>query len=224
VSLEPALPPDRLYLATGGDVNPARPLFTGDIFADVDLPGLGRFPVMLIGHPCSIRGRNGALAERMPAAVVQEHESVPTDRWAKGYFNRVPLPGLTSSSSFHVVSLDAFGLARTAHLLAADRIACLSHPGINQLQQRLVFHQTRLAIPTSKFQEAFDHTYDEADLLEEWATDLAEVDNDPARSFESWIREGHPSRQSRLETHQERAPIRREMRAEVALRRRNEGE
>ena len=69
----------------------------------------------------------------------------------------MPLAGLLLEGKFHVARLDRFGLAVTSGLLKASRIACLSHAGINQLQQRLVFHQTRLAVPTGKFHEAFDH-------------------------------------------------------------------
>ena len=98
----------------------------------------------------------------------------------------------------------------------------LSEPGINQLQQRLVFHQTRLVVPTTTFQEAFDHTYEEAELLENWSTDLGEFDSDPAASFDTWIREGSPSRQERLLNYADRAPIRRELRAEIGRRRQSD--
>ncbi len=215
MSLEPEADPARLYLAVGTDVNSYRPLFTGDIFADIDIPGVGSSPAIVIGHPCSIRGKNGDLAERTPVASVEAHGPVPSGRWSGGYYSKMPLAGLPIAGEFHVARLDLFGLALTSELLDAQRLACLSHPGINQLQQRLVFHHTRLAVPTDRFQQAFDHTYEEADLLEEWITELADIDDSPESSFEYWIREGSPNRQSRLEIHEERAPIRREMRQEI---------
>ena len=218
MSLEPSADPARLYLAAGADVNPHRPLFTGDVFSDVDIPGVGASPAIVIGHPCSIRGRNGRLAERTPVASVEAHGPVPPERWSDGYFNKMPLRGLPLEGEFHVARLDQFGLALTSDLLGARRLACLSHPGINQLQQRLVFHQTRLSVPTGQFHQAFDHTYEEADLLEEWTTDLADFDIDATSNFESWIRDGDPSRQSRLEVHEERAPIRRDMRQAISQR------
>ena len=70
----------------------------------------------------------------------------------------MPLAGLPLEGEFHVARLNLFGLALTTGLIEPNRIACLSHAGINQLQQRLVFHQTRLKVPTAKFHEAFDHT------------------------------------------------------------------
>lgn len=169
----------------------------------------------MIGHPCSIRGKNGKLAERTPVAAVENHDRVPEVRWSDGYFNKMPLDGLPLEAPFHVARLDLFGLALTNELVAAQRLACLSHPGINQLQQRLVHHQTRLVVPTGQFQQAFDHTYEEADLLEDWNTELSDIDDDPESSFEAWIRGGSPNRQSRLQIHEERAPIRREMRQEI---------
>ena len=219
MSLEPAADPERLYSAVGEGVNPHRPLFTGDIFSRVNIPGVGSSPAIVIGHPCTIRGRNGKLAQRTPVASVEAHGQIAPALWCDGYFNRMPLAGLPLDGEFHVARLDEFGLALTSELLAARRLACLSHPGINQLQQRLVHHQTRLAIPSRQFQQAFDHTYEEADLLENWSTDLADIDDDPASSFESWLREGDPDRQSRLEAHEERAPIRREMRQAISQRR-----
>lgn len=130
----------------------------------------------------------------------------------------MPLPGLTREGSFHVAWLDRFGLALTSRLTATSRVACLSHAGINQLQQRLVFYQTRLDIPTATFHKAFDHTYEEAELLEDWATELGNADESTVAAFESWIRAGNPSMQSLLRDPQERAHIRRTMREEISRR------
>lgn len=218
MNLEPAANPFQLYAATGPDVNPCRPFFTGDVFSQVEIPGVGRSPAIVIGHPCSFRGRNGRLAERTPVAMVERHAGVPARGWSKGYFNRMPLPGLPLEGDFHVAWLDRFGLALTSDLSATSRVACLSHAGINQLQQRLVFHQTRLDIPTAMFHQAFDHTYEEAELLEDWSTELAHTEADTAASFESWIRGGDPDRQSLLRDPQHRAHVRRSMRAEITRR------
>ena len=132
MSLEPAASPERLYLAVGADVNPHRPLFTGDIFSDIDIPGIGLSPAMVVGHPCSIRGRGAELAERIDVASVEAHDPVSAGRWSDGYFNRMPLKGLPLEGGFHVARLDQTGLALTSDLVAARRLACLSHPGINQ--------------------------------------------------------------------------------------------
>lgn len=178
MSLEPAAEPFRLYAATGPDVSVYRPLFS-----DVEIPGVGHSPAIVIGHPCSFRGRNGQLAERTPVASVEPHQPAPAQQWSNGYFNRMPLPGLPLEGSFHVAWLDRFGLALTSGLTETNRVACLSHAGINQLQQRLVFHQTRLDIPTATFHKAFDHTYEEAELLEDWTTELGSADESVVAAF-----------------------------------------
>lgn len=215
MNLERATDPSRLYSATGPDVNPHRPLFTGDVFSCVEIPGVGKSAAIVIGHPCSFRGRNGRLAERTPVASVGPHERIRPERWSTGYYNRMPLPGLPLDGEFHAAWMDRFGLTLTRDLTSATRVACLSHTGINQLQQRLVFHQTRLNIPTGRFHEAFAHTYEEADLLEEWNSDLEGAVEDTTSSFESWIQQGSPNRQSLLRKPEERAHVRREMRKAI---------
>ncbi len=46
-----------LYLTRGDEVKPNRPLFTGDVFLDVAVPGVqdGGL-VIVVAHPCSLRG------------------------------------------------------------------------------------------------------------------------------------------------------------------------
>ncbi len=211
MSLEPAADPDRLYLAVGDDVNEARPIFTGDVFRQIEIPGVGITAAIVIAHPCSIRGREGALQERIPLAAVYQHQAHPAEKWSTGFYDRMPLPGLPVDGDYHVAFLGTFGLAQTSDLGDAARIACLSEPGINQLQQRLVFHLTRLEVPAATFQEAFDHTYEEAELLENWATDLAEVDENPAATFEEGIRDGSATGPAQLLTFAERAALPREL-------------
>lgn len=219
MNLEPALEPELLYWAAGSEVNEHRPLFTGDVLTDIEIPGLGRSSAMIVGHPCSFRGQGGRLAQQIPVALVESHPPVPSRKWAKGFFNRMPLAGLPLEAQFYVARLDCVGLARTEDLTTERRIACLSHTGINQLQQRLVFHLTRVVVPMPTFQMAFANTYEEAELLEEWVTELVDLDLDQPASFERWIREGDPSRQDLLEDPQNRAGIRRQIRQEIARRR-----
>ena len=86
------------------------------------------------------------------------------------------------------------------------------------LQQRLVCHLTRVEVPTSKFWEAFGHTYEEADLLEEWTEELASSlgPEGAAAEFDSWLRAER--RQDRLRDPQQRASIRSDMRKEIRRR------
>lgn len=48
---------DDLYHSRGEEVLPTRPLLTGDVLADVEIPGLddGRGLAIVLTHPCSDR-------------------------------------------------------------------------------------------------------------------------------------------------------------------------
>lgn len=211
---------DRLYRVRGPDVSPYRPFFTGDVLENLPIPGIqDNGAAMILAHPCSMRGRSARLLDRILVAAVQPHDPVPAHKWAQGYYDRMPLPEcMGSGSGFFVAQLDDVGKAKRDDIVTACRLACLSPVGVNMLQQRLVHHLTRVEIPTSTIWEAFAHTYEEADLLEEWTEDLNGVliPSDAATEFDAWIRT--EARQERLRDPQHRAPIRSELRAEVRRR------
>lgn len=210
--------PDRLYLARGDEISPYRPLFTGDVLDDLPIPGVqDNGPGIVFAHPCSMRGRDAQLVDRVLMAAVATHDAVPARRWTDGYLDRLPLPELRGPDApFEVGWPDRVGRAERDRVLAASRIACLSTVGVNMLQQRLVCTLTRVEIPTAVFWEAFGHTFEEADLLEDWTEALASAalhPGDAAAAFETWIRAN--ARQERLKDAQQPALIRAEMRAEL---------
>lgn len=167
-----------------------------------------------------MRGKDAQLAESILVGAVEDHDAVPARKWEQGYLNRMPLPELDESpESFAVARLDRIGLAQTSLIIATTRLACLSPVGVNILQQRLVGHLTRVDVPTSEFWEAFGHTYEEADLLEEWTEELADaLDRERASAdFEAWIRADN--RQGKLRDPQQRASVRSAMRTELRHRR-----
>lgn len=70
MNLETYDDPADLYLARGEEVNPNRPIFTGDVFdevaiADVQTGGLA----IVVAHPCSFRVGGGQLRDRLLAAL-----------------------------------------------------------------------------------------------------------------------------------------------------------
>ena len=212
MTLETWAEPGHLYRARGDEVEPHRPMFTGDVVEDVAIPGVqDSGPAIIVAHPCAMRA-GPSLADRVLVAAVEPASAAPPKQWASGFFDRMPLPDLPSG--FHVAWLDRIGRATTTDLVGATRIACLSPVGVNLLQQRLVFHLTRFAVPTKQLWEAFGHTYEEADMLEEWLEDSADQAARTA-TFEEWIRDGDPSRQSRLRDPQQRASVRAELRAAI---------
>lgn len=211
MSLATYTDPAELYLARGDEVNPNRPLFTGDVVLDVAIPGVqDAGPAIFVAHPCSIRGATGQLLDRTLVAAVRPHEQISRKNWPDGFYDRSPLPE-TENIGYCVTWLDHIGRAETDQVVSSARIACLSEYGINILQQRLTFHLTRVAIPTHQFHEAFAHTMIEADLLEEWidtVTTTGRSASEAVSLFEEFIRRGDPSLQNQLLDPERRASVR----------------
>ncbi len=212
------LNPAELYRARSREVNPNRPLFTGDVFDDVAIPGIQDDGCgILIAHPCSMREGNKLRVRILAAKVLINQPAVPPAKWKSGYYSKAPLPDLGTLGDC-VVLLDAIGAAASEALDPTRRIACLSDFGINLLQQRLTFYLTRAAIETWKFQEATEHTMVEADLLEDWIDELALAGWEPqtaTEAFNVFLRDGEPSLQSQLEDPQRRSSVRRACRGKT---------
>src|ERR1700733_14435891 len=91
-----------LYVARGDDVNERRPIFSGDVFADVPIAGIQEHGMAaLVAHPCSIRGPNAQLRDRrMAAAVLESPENVGPGAWTRGRYDQTPLPDLLGSGLY----------------------------------------------------------------------------------------------------------------------------
>lgn len=215
---------DDLYLARGEEVNPHRPLFTGDVFADLVIPGVIEDGMaMIVAHPCTFRA-GAVLADRVLVARVVPHSKQGPGSWRTGFYDRMPLPDVSGTGQW-VGNLDLVGRAVVTDLDATTRIACLSAFGVNMLQQRLTFHLTRAKIPTETFEEAFSHTFEEAELLEEWTDALVGggwTITDATTAFEHFLRSESPTWQERLKEAQLRSAVRRACRGEAARLLRNE--
>ncbi|MGH7425983.1 MAG: hypothetical protein ACREJP_07420, partial [Candidatus Methylomirabilales bacterium] len=135
--------------------------------------------------------------------------------------DKTPLPELVPGG-YHVGQFDELGKALTDHLEGSQRLACMSAYGINLLQQRLVWNLTRLKVETFRFQEAFAHTLEEADLLEEWNEAVCEAGMtvpDAAAKFEAFIRADRADGnryQDDLRDPQRRSAVRSACRAEAS--------
>jgi hypothetical protein len=209
----------QLYRARGPEVSPHRPLFTGDVLRDVSIPGLpGPGMAVVVAHPCSFRGRGGRLNERVLVARVNRVNREGPFAWPTRFFDRMPLPDVDGEGHW-AGFLEEIGLASSEEVIGAQRLACLSDFGINMLQQRLTCHFTRAKVPTHVFNEAFSHTYEEAELLEDWTSTLCEGGFDKGDadiSFDQFMGDGTPSRRKRLEDPQQRSAIRRDCRQQAA--------
>lgn len=222
MSLETFETPDDLYVARGREVNRLRPLFTGDVVADVVIPGVqdGGMGVV-VAHPCSMRGKDAQLEPRVLVAAVAECGKIGRTAWASGHFGLMPLPDLVEAGKLWVARLDDIGKAETEQLTAGIRLACLSPFGVNLLQQRFIWRLTRHEVPTYQLQEVSAHVFEEADLLEEWNETVCAAGATPeeaASLFESFLRAdrgGGSTRQDDLRDPQRRSTVRSACRAEA---------
>jgi hypothetical protein len=222
LSLETFEKPGDLYLARGEDVNPLRPLFTGDVVANLAIPGVQEVGMAaVVAHPCSMRGKEAQLEPRVLVAAVAESGKIGRTAWAGGNFALMPLPDLVETGQLCVARLDDIGKALTADIMAGVRVACLSPFGVNLLQQRFIWRLTRHQVPTYLLQEVSAHVFEEADLLEEWSDTVCAAGASPeqaAASFEAFVRAdrgGGSTLQGDLRDPQRRSTVRSACRAEA---------
>lgn len=220
---------DALYRARGDEVSETRPIFTGDVFAGVNLPGstglVKARTIIILQHPCSMRTNGVDLAWQVLAAEVTKRKEIMESEWTNGYFNLMPLPALQpdikSQARHQAANFDDLYLVKPE--LLVNRIASLSPFGVNLLLQRWVHFSARVIVPTQIFQEQTVAFYEEADLIEDWCDEMNITDvKDQTRACLQWLRGVHngTTRQELLKNSQTHSTIRREMRAE--LKRRNE--
>ncbi len=104
MALEQYSTAEDLYLARGSDVPAARPVFTGDVFESIAIPGIqDEGMAIVVAHPCSIRGAEGRLLDKVLVASVSTHQPAPPRKWSEGFFDRMPLPELIDEG-FHAAA------------------------------------------------------------------------------------------------------------------------
>jgi hypothetical protein len=132
-----------------GDPPPFRPIGPGDVFCDVPLEHLAtpfRGPVIVVGHPCSIR-RGLEIQDDLPVAPLVE-PGIPSIQHSLA--ERVlPVKKLLppGSDKNRVIQLTLATTIPSAALDPAVRCASLNRAGVVALQQRLVGNQTRIKVP-----------------------------------------------------------------------------
>jgi hypothetical protein len=219
-----------LYRARGDEVVAHRPLFTGDVFGKVKVPGsaasISEKMVTLVQHPCALRTNGTDLTPQLIVAEVREFKVLTPKEW-KGHYKKMPLPELMFSDNgetFHGAAFfDSLLMVPSENLHRAKRLACLSPVGINLMLQRWVAYNSRAVIPTVTYQEVTNGPYEEADLVEEWCeqrvSDGMSINTATSEAVE-WLRkcpdENRPRRQDQLTNPQQISGIRRDMRKELS--------
>ena len=218
-----------LYRARGDEVAATRPIFTGDVFTGVELPGsTGKIKarsVLVLQHPCSMRTNGVDLAWKVLVAEVANRKELGEQSWVGGHFNLMPLPGLrpdiVSQSQHQAANFD--NLYTVPPALLTSRIASLSPFGVNILLQRWVRYSSRVVVPTHTFHEQTVAFYEEADLIEEWCDEASSEDLQAAtQACLNWLRTDRDGStyQELLKNPQSHSMIRRAMRK--ALKERNQ--
>lgn len=213
-----------LYRARGSDVVEQRPVFTGDVFVNVvvlgdDLPK----DVMVLQHPCAIRVDGVALVPRLLVAEVNPLSIVKPSLWPVGYYKQLPLAELRPdhSTQDYAASFAKPHLVTSEALAAESRIACLSQRGVNLLLQRWVHHNSRVVVPTQRYQDVSAAQFEEADMVEDWCIDRADDGVGTAEATReiddwlSWRDDAGVSRRDRLMDDQSRSSLRRELRGHL---------
>lgn len=212
---------DALYRARGDEVSATRPVFTGDVFTSVQLPGsTGKTKarsVVVLQHPCSMRTNGVDLAWQVLVAEVTNRKEIDEPGWINGNFNLMPLPDLrpevTSQSQHQAANFD--NLYTVAPDLLTSRVASLSPFGVNLLLQRWVHYSSRVVVPTHTFHEQTVAFYEEADLIEEWCDETSSDDlRAETQACLDWLRADRDGTtyQELLKNPQSHSMIRRAMR------------
>ncbi len=218
-----------LYRARGDEVGATRPIFTGDVFTGVQLPGsTGKTKarsLVVLQHPCSMRTNGVDLAWQVLVAEVTNRKEIDEPGWVSGNYNLMPLPDLrpevTSQSRHQAANFD--NLYTVTPDLLTSRIASLSPFGVNLLLQRWVHCSSRVVVPTHTFHEQTVAFYEEADLIEEWCDETSSDDlRAETQVCLDWLRADRDGStyQELLKNPQSHSMIRRAMRQ--ALKERNQ--
>lgn len=217
---------DLLYEARGAEVSEYRPVMTGDVFAEVDLPleqpwsGL----VAVVTHPCSMRRDGVNLMPRLHVAPLASTEK-PRSDWANGPVAQLPLPQLRPEQQEHLaLQFDEVERVPSQSLRPEARLACLSSYGVELLQQRYTHYLTRVVVPTFEMHAFTKPLFDEAELLDEWLEAAIAVGSPPHRAaleFHELMRTPRPegsTLQALLRDDQQTAYVRRAVRRAAATR------
>lgn len=201
-----------------------RPIFTGDIFTEIVLPGsTGKIKprsVVVLQHPCSMRTNGVDLAWQVLVAEVSNRKEIDESGWNDGNFSLMPFPdiqpGVITQARHQAASFD--NLYMVSPDLLVSRIAELSPLGVNLLLQRWVHFSSRVVVPTHIFHEQTRSFYEEADLIEEWCDEVGGDDlRVTTQACLDWLRADRngTTYQELLKDPQSHSRIRRALRQEL---------
>jgi hypothetical protein len=157
-----------LYRRKKGVPQP-RPIFTGDVFADVSIIGEDEpTTVVVLQHPCALLDKNNELRAILLTAKLVDYEEVSPKEWA-GNYDVMPLVVHDSDPLKHqAVALDQLALVRSSDLGLEKRVACMEIEGVSRLLQRWTNVNTRVVVPCWRFAQVINAQFAEAEGMESW--------------------------------------------------------
>lgn len=159
-----------------------RPYMTGDVFGDVDDGDGDPIAVMIVGHPCVIRGSRGRLSRRVPCCVVKQmQEEMVYEEWPEGRFDRFPVPDALGLDERNAAYLLEWRSVRRGELRRGRRRGTMTDRGVYVLQQRFTHAITRCAPVLADFEAATINEMHEAELEYEWVAELVADPDDDAK-------------------------------------------
>lgn len=190
--------PDEYYLA----VDPARPLFQGDVFDDVPFVKVksGNSPdadpnvvverrrVCTMLYPCDMYSHEGELARVQAVAVVrqkQERENFPAN-W-DGSYNLFPYLSLEGDDVMWFADFRTCANVDRSYLRVDKRIASLSLLGWSYFRQRIALNYTRSQIRLDRLMTNGRETWTELRLWQEWSGVKRTTDG-----FQKWYNTASP--------------------------------
>lgn len=182
-----------IYRSRGDEVVEHRPVFTGDVFSNVQLVGEPEtITVIILQHPCAIRLDGVRLADKLLVAQVMPSRILLPSQWSGKFYKQMPLAELLPGGpqEHHTAMFNKHQLVTPAELEEGTRIACLSQKGVNLLLQRWVHHNSRAVIHSSLYQEVSSPQYEEADIVEDWCTDRLDDGIDVSKAtteIDEWL-------------------------------------
>jgi hypothetical protein len=200
----------------------------GDVFENLDIPGIqfGLGLGVLLTHPCTMRTTGGALRPSLLAARVVEHQNLPAEVWPTGHFRVLPLPEVRPDHPDEslAVHFEQIGTVPSASLDVTRRLAYLSDYGVTVLQQRFVYHLSRVVVDLPVLHAQAAPNFEEAALLHEWldflVPDPTVVDDvsNQTREFDELLSANGEALRHLLQDAVTRADARRRVRAEMKAR------
>lgn len=216
---------DVLYRSRGEEIGLERPLFTGDVFTDVEMIDGTRSDVLLVQHPCSMRGGK-TLRNRLSVCPIAKQKSCAFSDWPTTYVDFMLLPNLRTDGAFVAACFRDAEPVPSERLLRDKRLAVLSENGIAVLQQRYVHHLTRVVVEIQTLQDHIRPQLVEAELEEDWIEDACyasgsadrEMIDDAALRFQEFLGEADSELRTMLKSPGSQSVVRQRVRAEIKSR------